>query len=258
MKGKKADKKTGKLIANNLSTNTIGKHIQTIKLVLNEATEKGYNTNLAFKSKRFTSLHEATESIYLTADELVEIEQLDLSQDKRLDKVRDLFLIGCYTGLRYSDFSMLRPEHIKADFIEINQAKTGGWVVIPVHSTVKKILKKYNGGLPQAISNQKTNEFLKEIGKKVPSLKAKASKGLTKGGVKVHQSFEKWELITSHTARRSFATNEYLAGTPAITIMAITGHKSEKTFLGYIKLTPNEHAKLLELHWQKRSNLKAM
>jgi len=85
-----------------------------------------------------------------------------------------------------------------------------------------------------------------------------SSKTITKGGVKVTNNHQKWERLTTHTARRSFATNEYLAGTPTITIMAITGHKTEKAFLKYIKLTSSEHAIMLKEQWIKRNNLKAV
>lgn len=241
-----------------LSTNSVGKHIQIIKLVLNDATERGINTNLSFKSKRFVTVREKSDSIYLNESEIKEIEQLDLTSDTRLEKVRDLFLIGCYTGLRYSDYSILKPEQIQNGFIETTQIKTNDPVVIPIHPTVKRIIEKYNGVLPESISNQKTNEYLKEIGKNVDCLKCNFSKTQTKGGLTVTQSFDKWQLLTTHTARRSFATNEYLAGTPTITIMAITGHKTEKAFLRYIKLTSKEHAKLLKLQWQKRFELKAV
>jgi integrase len=131
-------------------------------------------------------------------------------------------------------------------------------VVIPIHSSVEKILKKYNGVLPPSLSNQKTNDALKEVGKKLPSLQKTTSRTFTKGGVKETKTFQKWELLSSHTARRSFATNEYLAGMQTLTIMAITGHRSEKSFLKYIKLTPNEHARLLKGHWEKRDSLKAV
>jgi integrase len=242
-----------------LATNTIGKDVKTLKTVLNEATERGMNTNLQFKSRRFSTTSEQTDSIYLTENELREIEGLDLKENARLDNVRDLFLIGCYTGLRYSDFSIMKPEQIKDGFIEVKeQTKTGNSVVIPVHPTVKRILDKYAGQLPRSISNQKTNDYLKDIGIQIPSLKTPFSRTLTKGGVKVSQNFEKWELLTTHTARRSFATNEYLNGTQTVTIMAITGHKTEKAFLRYIKLTPKEHAKLLKTEWEKRNHLKAV
>lgn len=258
MKGKKTLPKTGKQIPLNLSTNTIGKHIQIIKLIMNEATERGLNTNLSFKSKRFVTIREKSDSIYLSENEIKEIENLDLSKDKRLEKVRDLFLVGCHTGLRYSDYSILQPEQIKDGYIETTQIKTGEPVVIPIHHTVKRIIEKYNGKLPQSISNQKTNDYLKQFGKRATSLNTNVSISFTKGGVTVIENNQKYELLTSHTARRSFATNEYLAGTPTITIMAITGHKTEKAFLRYIKLTPNEHAKLLKLHWEKRSLLKVV
>jgi hypothetical protein len=258
MKGKKTNPKTGNLVPFNLSTNTIGKHIQIIKLIMNEATERGLNTNLSFKSKRFVTVREKSDSIYLNEKEIKEIELLDLSNDKRLERVRDLFLIGCYTGLRYSDYSILEPEQMKDGFIETTQIKTGEPVVIPIHHTVKRIIEKYNGELPRSISNQKTNQYLKQFGKRTASLNTNVSITFTKGGVKVIENYRRYELLTSHTARRSFATNEYLAGTPTITIMAITGHKTEKAFLRYIKLTPNEHAKLLKLHWEKRHALQAV
>ncbi|OLY91220.1 Phage integrase family protein [Cnuella takakiae] len=241
-----------------LATNTIGKHFQIIKTVVGEAAERGIQINLAYKSRRFTVVKEKSDSIYLTEAEIRELESLDLQADSKLDRVRDLFIIGCYTGLRYSDFSVLKPENINNGVIDINQTKTGNRVAIPVHPTVKRIIAKYDGQLPAAISNQKTNDYLKDIGKKLECLQKSFSRSITKGGTKVLTNLQKWEALTTHTARRSFATNEYLAGTPVVTIMAITGHKSEKTFLGYIKLAPTEHAQLLNLHWEKRANLKAI
>src|SRR5690606_7334890 len=120
----------------------IGKDIKTLKVILNEATERGINKNLQYKSRKFSTTSEQTDSIYLTEKEIKEIESLDLTNNQRLDNVRDLFLIGCYTGLRYSDYSILTPSQIKDGFIEIKQqTKTGQPVVIPVHHTVKKILK---------------------------------------------------------------------------------------------------------------------
>lgn len=241
-----------------LASNTIGKDIKIIKVIMNEATELGLNQNLQYRSRKFSVTSENTEAIYLTTSELNEIEGLDLTQNKRLDNIRDLFLIGCYTGLRYSDYSIFKPENIKDGFIKITPIKTGAPIVVPIHSTVERILAKYDGCLPHSISNQKTNEYLKELGQMVSSLAQTSSKVYTKGGMKVIENYRKWQLLCSHTARRSFATNEYLAGTPTLTIMAITGHKTEKAFLRYIKLTPDEHAKLLKLHWQKRDELKAV
>jgi len=242
-----------------LATNTIGKYIKTIKTILNEATERGINSNLQFRSKKFSTTSEQTDSIYLSETDLKEIEDLDFSNNQRLDNVRDLFLIGCYTGLRFSDFSILKPEQMETGFIRIKeQTKTGKSVVIPIHPIVKKILQKQNGELPRAITNQKFNEYLKEIGVLVQSLHTPFETTITKGGKKILKRLNKYELLTTHTARRSFATNEYLFGTPTIRIMKITGHRTEKAFLRYIKVSEDEHAKLMELDWEKRYNMKVV
>jgi integrase len=232
-----------------LSPNTRGKNIKTIKLILNEATERGLNKNLAYKSKSFVVTRQDVESIYLTVDELKEIEQIDFSKSPTLDRVRDLFLIGCNTGLRFSDISSLSKDNIVGNHIHVTQQKTGGKVTIPILPEVRKILDKYNGELPRAISNQKTNEFLKHIAKEAPSLRAMSERRKTKGNLQVSKKVEKWELVTTHTARRSFATNSYLKGIPAITIMAITGHKTEREFMNYLKVTPTEHANKLMDMW---------
>jgi len=235
-----------------LSTNTIGKHIQIIKLIMNEAMEMGFNNNIAHKSRRFVVLREKSDSIYLNKDELGEIESFDLSRYPKLERVRDLFLVGCFTGLRYSDYSILKPENIRDGLIEITQVKTNDPVVIPVHDTVARIIAKYGGQLPRSLSNQKTNDYLKDLGEMIPCLSKEVVKSFTKGGKRQQTRHEKWELLTTHTARRSFATNEYLAGTPTLTIMAITGHKTEKAFLRYIKLVPSDHARLMKAHWERR------
>jgi hypothetical protein len=243
----------------NLSINTIGSNFQRIKAVMAEATEMGVNTNMKFKSKHFVKQSEDAETIYLDSRELKEMEALDLQSDSKLDNVRDLFLIGAYTGLRYSDFSILKPESINEGYIRITQTKTLIPVTIPVHSVVKKIIRKHEGKIPRSISNQKMNSYLKDIGKLMPSLKKTESKTITKGGKGVTTNYEKWELLTTHTARRSFATNEYLAGTPSLTIMAITGHRTEKAFLKYIRVTSEEHAKKIKELWTKREGkLKAV
>lgn len=240
------------------STNTIGKIIKNIKVILNDATEIGLNTNLTFKSKRFVSIFEKSFSIYLNEKELTEIHNLDLSQNKKLEVVRDLFLIGCYTGLRYSDYSTIKTKNIDIEnnLLEIKTQKTDTIVVIPLHNVVKTILCKYNYVLPKSISNQKTNDYLKEIGIKAELLNVKVTKEITKGGLSIEHNMFKYELLCSHTGRRSFATNLYLSGFPSISIMKITGHTTEKSFMKYIKITPNENAKLLQLHWNKENALR--
>ncbi len=185
---------------------------------------------------------------------------LDLSDNSRLEWVRDLFLVGAWTGLRFSDFTGITAKDIQGDYIHIQTQKTGQKVVIPIHWTVKEIMNKYKGryenSLPPEISNVKMNAYLKEIGRMMDILKTKESITVKKAGKTMHRKVEKWELLTSHTCRRSFSTNMYKAGVPTITIMGITGHKTEKAFLRYIKVTPDEHAKILMRHFQKQNRLK--
>ena len=235
------------------SPNTIGKHIANIKLFLNEATERGINTKFDFKSKRFKTTSETVESIYLSEAELLKIYNHDFTTHKKLEHTRDLFIIGCFTGLRFSDFSQLKIENISDGQIKVKTQKTGELVVIPVHHTVKEILEKYAHtvkGLPRPFSNQKMNEYLKDVGAKV-ELTEMILHTHTKGGLKVQTSTPKNKLMTTHTARRSFATNLFLSGFPAISIMKITGHKTEKSFMKYIKISQEENANLLQLHWNK-------
>lgn len=236
-----------------LATNTIGGIIKDLKTFLNEASERGINKNFAYKSKRFRVIAEESDSIYLTDEELNELFELDLSGGPRLEKVRDLFLVGCYTGLRYSDFTEIRQENIINGFIHITTKKTSEKVVIPFHPIVKAIFKKYRGHFPESISNQKLNAYLKEIAKMCESMHTKVSIKTTKGGVSVIKNYKKFELISSHTARRSFATNAYLQGVPSFVIMGITGHRTEKAFNKYIKITSSEKAKILQMHWQQNS-----
>jgi len=227
--------------------NTIGTHIKNIKVFHNYAIEKGYTEKDL--PKKFKVFAETADTIYLNENELQAIYKLDLSNNKRLEHQRDLFMIGCYTGLRFGDLTKLRKENIiKEGYrIRVKTEKTGETVEIPLHWTIREILNKYEGGLPNAISDQKMNSYLKEIAKGAGIVEL-VMKAQTRGGTKVESSHEKWELVTVHTARRSFATNAFLAGVPSISIMKITGHRSEKSFLKYIKITPEQNADLMANH----------
>ncbi|MFN8229479.1 MAG: site-specific integrase [Bacteroidia bacterium] len=229
------------------SQNTISKYIKTLKVFLNAATEEGYNKNMTFKSKKFSRPSEEVVKIYLKQDEIMRIYGLDLSQNPHLDKVRDLFVIGCYTGLRYSDLIDLKPEHIIDGYIRKKTLKTGEPVVIPIKPVVLEILNKYNYNFPKPVSNQKMNEYLKEIGQLADlSDDVIISKKLE--GQQRSDVYKKHELITCHCSRRSFATNCYLEGIPSINIMKITGHRNEKVFMEYIRFTKDENALKLKEH----------
>lgn len=136
---------------------------------MNEAFEAGITSNLSRKNRHFITMKGPAEGIYLNKEELKAIEELDLSGNRSLGKVRDLFLIGCYTGLRYSDYSTLTTHKIKDGFIRGTQKKTGDPVTILLHDAVIRILRKYPNGLPISFSNPKTNQYLKDVGKGYPS-----------------------------------------------------------------------------------------
>ena len=142
-------------------------------------------------------------------------------------------------------------------------AKTGKPIIIPLHPVVSQILNKYKhniNSLPPAISDDKMRKYLKEIGKMIPELRKMVQKTRTKAGNRTSTLIEKYKLIGTHTARRSFATVQYNSGLPAITIMSITGHKTEKAFLKYIKTSPKEHADIMRSHWEESNefNLKVI
>ncbi|MEE1961995.1 site-specific integrase [Allomuricauda taeanensis] len=232
-----------------LSSNTVGKHVKTLKTFMNEATERGYNKNMEYKKRKFRVTKEESDAVYLNVDELKKIEEADLSASPNLDRTKDLFLIGCYTGLRFSDFTQIKPENIdhEKSILQIRTQKTGQRVSIPLHPTVKRIIQKYNGELPRAYVNQVMNKYLKDVAS-ISGLKQMVQITMTKGGQVQKNSCPKYELVTTHTARRSFATNLYLADVPSISIMKITGHKTERSFMQYIKISQEQNADKLLNH----------
>tara|TARA_R110002020_G_scaffold435662_2_gene645847 strand:+ start:2166 stop:3401 length:1236 start_codon:yes stop_codon:yes gene_type:complete len=233
----------------NLSANTVGKHIKSLKTFMSEATERGLNENFEFKKNKFKTLREEADTVYLSVNELSKIENLDLSASPRLEKVKDLFLVGCFTGLRFSDFTEIKPENIieSKSLIQIRTQKTGERVSIPLHRVVREILKKYNNELPEAYTNQVMNRYIKEVAS-IAGIKEELETTITRGGEVEKTIQKKFNLISTHTARRSFATNLYLADIPSISIMKITGHKSEKSFLKYIRVTQEQNADKLSNH----------
>lgn len=234
-----------------LATNTIGKQIAVLKNFIHNAIDEGITTLTYSNIKKFKILTEETDSIYLNENELSKLNELDLTNIPRLEAVRDIFLVGAWTGLRFSDLNQVKTNNIERNMLKIRQTKTGKTVMIPLHPVVKDILLKYNNILPRIPSNQKTNEYLKEIGE-LAEFNDPFEKSRTDGGIRITKVFAKKDLLTTHTARRSFATNLYNEGFPTISIMQVTGHKTERAFLKYIKVTPDEHASKLEKFWAEK------
>ena len=213
---------------------------------MREALEDGLTSNNTFTHRKFKSINSKSDTVYLTTDEIKALQGLDLANQPRYERVRDMFVIGCYTALRHSDLSKVKPENIENGMIDMIQTKTGKQVIIPMAKVVVDILAKYSNTLP-GISNQKYNEYLYEVCKKCKVLEKEITIHEIKGGKKITIVKPKYEFISSHTARRSMATNEYKAGDLEISeIMAITGHKTEKSFYKYIRETPKGTAERIK------------
>jgi integrase len=227
--------------------NTTGKIIKNIKVFAHEAREKGIQVCQDIDKKGFKVLTEDTDQIFLTIQELNQIEQLDLSNNSRLSLVRDVFLLDCYTGLRFADIKELSVQNIKnGEYLDIITQKTDQQVIIPLNPTVKRILNKY-GEPPKPISNQKMNDYIKEICE-LAKINGLETVSKTVGGKKVSRMVERWKLVSNHTARRSFATNLYLMKMNTHSIMMMTGHKTEKQFLKYIRVSRLQNAVIASEH----------
>jgi len=237
-----------KVLKEQFMTNTVGKHIQVLKLWLNEAQEKGLY-NIPNLQKVFYVSSEDVDNVYLNETELQQLKDADLSKIQHLDRVRDWFLLLAWTGSRFSDLSKIAKNNIKNGFIKFNQQKTNEPVTIPLHPVVDEILGKYNFNLPEPITNQRFNEYIKEACR-IAEISTPETTTRTIGGTLVTEKFEKWELVTSHTGRRSFCTNMYKRGLPTLMIMKISGHTTEKSFLKYIKVTKDENAEMMKKAWE--------
>jgi integrase len=220
---------------NGLNGNSRGKHFKEIKATMREAIDRDYKVNMAFQKKSFKVIRTEPDSIFLNDEELKKIMQVKLNHT--LEKRKDIFIMACFVGARHSDWHQIRNENIVIEkgkeILRIRQQKTNEITHVPVHPVVRMILNKYGDNLPKVISNQKFNEALKEICKAADLGSATIDKKLV----------DKWREATTHTARRSFATNAYLSRSMDVyQIMKCTGHKTETSFLRYLRLNGKDFA----------------
>ena len=229
----------------NLATNGMYNPIKKLKFILRHAEQEGYKVNPAFRNRRFVTPSELTDKIYLTIDEIKAIFSYKYEISSQIDQVRDRFVLACCTGIRFSDYEQIRRGNIltneHGEFVRIRAAKTGQVAVIPLNTMAKTILAKYDYELPKVIANVHFNTYLKQIGEEA-KINQVVEISITRGGKIKTESHRKFELIQTHTARRSFATNLFLQGYSNTEIMKITGHKTEKEFLKYIRVTSEEVA----------------
>jgi hypothetical protein len=235
-----------------LKTNSVGKTIKHLKSFLKDRMRKKIIpfTDLS----AFKVMEEEVDAVYLCWKELSAIYRLDLSLQPQLEKYRDLFVLGCLTGFRFSDYSDIKPEEVRDGMLYINQTKTLSTVVVPLKKDAKTILiDKYNMQMPQ-VSNVNLNYYIKQVAK-LAGINEQI-KITHKQGNKVSEEIKpKYLWVTSHTCRRSFCTNEFLDGTPTNLIMAISGHKKEKAFRRYIKADQVQKAHMIKKLWDNRMGL---
>ncbi len=252
---------TAYLKKQNYAINTTGKCIKVLKQIMALAESEGYHSNSKFKDTRFKGTRVEVDNIYLTRDDLAAIMAIEDDKLTPAEKFsRDIFMVGVWTAQRVSDYNNIQkddiqtikkrwiedvpdPEHpgeTKAEirtreitYINIRQQKTGAKVAIPCSTQLKSILEKYDYQIPHQ-AEAVLNRDLKELGK-LAGLTEKVEIENTKGGKSTIEKIPKFDLIHSHTARRTGATLMYLAGMDIYDIMKITGHSTPVMLKKYIK-----------------------
>lgn len=215
---------------------TVYRKMKFLRTVLYFIENLGIKVNPFLHNSRFLTKDIEVDNIALSESEIDEMEKLNLSDNKRLEQVRDLFLVACYTGQRFSDLNKINQSNIIDDeYIAIRQQKTNEQLTLPLLKVVKTILVKYSYKLPK-ISNVKFNEYIKEVAKLCETL----NKQYNGDNKKV-----RWQMISSHTARRTFVTLNYGKGVDLDTLKLGTGHKQTKTLQTYIKMNDKQKADLL-------------
>ena len=226
----------------NLSPATRGKQVKNLKVIMSEAFQQGLHTNTKYIN--FKKENENAIKVYLNEKEIQLIADANCESTNE-EKIRDAFVFICLTGIRFKDYYLLTEENfVYKDnllYITFNQSKTKQEVAVPIiYKQAVEIVKRYNMRLPKysnAYFNKELKLFLEN--NSLFAEKIKVDKEQKQG------SFTKRELITIHTGRRSFATNQFLKGIPVNQIMAATGHESEGAFRLYIKADKLEKAKQL-------------
>lgn len=237
-----------------LNNTTIAKQLSTVKTFLNYAKRQGLQ--VSDKYKDFKIKKENLEVTALTNDEFETLFYLDISDNKKLSRVRDVFCFACSTGLRYSDMALLKNEHIKKDEIRLIVKKTKEPLTIPLNPFSKAVLAKYSDEarpLPM-ISNQKLNDYIKELCK-LAGICEDVEIVRFRGATREVNVYKKYELIGVHTGRKTFATLSLEKGMSAEETMAITGHRDYKSFQRYVKVTEQRKKTVMLKAWGGQLNV---
>ncbi|MFZ1292306.1 MAG: tyrosine-type recombinase/integrase [Melioribacteraceae bacterium] len=231
----------------NMLNNTAHKQIQFFKTFLIWANQRGLTKNTAYQ--HFKSKSEENEIIYLTEKELMMLYNFDFEND-RLERARDLFVFQCFTGVRYSDIQNMDHSDIKGAVWKLRTQKTRSIIEIPLNGYALSILAKYKEwGKPlPIISNQKMNNYLKELCEKA-GINEQIKIVKYQGNKRKETLHKKYEIVGSHTARRTFISLSLEKGMKPDVIMAITGHKSYKMMQKYLKIAGTQKRDEMDKVW---------
>jgi len=237
--------------------NTIWKNFATLKAFMNWALDRGLHTNLTYK--KFKAPQREAETIYLTESELMALYNADLPAGSKLDRVRDVFCFGCFTGQRYSDIANIKRTDIKGDRWILRTVKTDKPHQVPLNGFALAILDKHKDALKPLpiISNQKTNEYLKELGK-LAGINEPTTLYKRRGTEKLINLQPKHEFLGTHTARRTFITLSLEKGMRPEVVMRISGHSNYASFKKYIKLSEKVTEVEMNNIWQMPAQMKVV
>lgn len=243
----------------NMRNSTIGKQLGFLKWFLRWSLRKGYNNNNIFEGFKPKLKTTQKKVIFLTWKEVVQLRDYEIPESKKyLDRVRDVFLFTCFTGLRYSDVYNLKWSDIKEDHIEITTIKTADSLKIDLNKFSRPILAKYrdihfeNNKVLPVISNQKMNDYLKELGELV-GLDEPITEVYYKGNERIENTTPKYALLGTHAGRRTFICNSLVLGVPAQTVMKWTGHSDYKAMKPYIDIADEDRKEAMKV-WDKRQD----
>ena len=225
-----------------MRNSTIGKQLGFLKWFLRWSFKKGYHQNIAYDTFKPKLKTTPKKVIFLTAEELDKLKSYQIPPDKQyLERVRDVFLFCCFTSLRYSDVHNLKKSDIKSDHIEVTTVKTADSLIIELNDHSRAILEKYKDvhfenhmALP-VISNQKMNDYLKELGE-LAEIDEPIRETYYKGNERIDEVTPKYALLSSHTGRRTFICNALALGIPVQVVMKWTGHSDYKAMKPYIDI----------------------
>ncbi|RZJ95101.1 MAG: hypothetical protein EOO60_01415 [Hymenobacter sp.] len=234
------------LIKVRLTDNMVAKQILTLKHFLRWTRDRGYTAANGFD--RLSWKRQEPNIMTLTAEEVAALEQLVLPAGGYLDNARALFLLSCYTGLRFSNLISIRAEHLRGQTMRMTTQKTRETVTVPLRAEALATVEQLLAGKMRAITNQKLNDYLKELGQ-LAGIDAPTEIIRFRGGVRESTTVAKWERLGCHTGRRTFVTLSLESGLRLETIMKVMGHRGWKSFQRYVNVTSDAVEREFRQSW---------